>query len=157
MSVMGMGAGMGTGTGDGGRRARVAGRDIAAQKAANAQAPKIDHLLRRIAALFRPHKPALTPTVALVLVSAALSVIPPLLTQRIFDHGLFPPSGHPNMRYAVILVAAMVAIYLVSSGPGVWQTDLTASVGNAMMGALRVRLFKHLQSMSLSFFTRSVD
>ncbi len=145
---------MGFGTGEG-RRARVAGRDIAAQKAANAQAPKIDHLLRRITELFRPHKAALVLTVGLVLVSAALSVIPPLLTQRAFDDGLFPPSGHPNMPYAVTLVAMMVAIYLISSGLGVWQTYLTASVGNTMMGALRVRLFKHLQAMDLSFFTRT--
>jgi ATP-binding cassette subfamily B protein len=37
----------------------------------------------------------------------------------------------------------------------VWQTYLTASVGNKVMGALRVRLFSHLQSMELSFFTHT--
>ena len=38
---------------------------------------------------------------------------------------------------------------------GVWQTWLTATIGNNVMGALRVRLFTHLQSMELSFFTRT--
>ena len=49
--------------------------------------------MRRIGGLFTPHKAALVVTVILVLVGAALSVIPPLLTQRAFDDGLFPPSG----------------------------------------------------------------
>jgi ATP-binding cassette subfamily B protein len=124
-------------------------------KAANAKAPKIPHLLRRVGALFAPHKAALSATVALVLVSAALSVIPPLLTQRVFDHGLFPASGHPDLAVTVALVVAMIVVFLASSGLGVWQTYLTSTVGNKVMGALRVRLFRHLQSMELSFFTRT--
>ncbi|MGA0568490.1 ABC transporter ATP-binding protein [Rathayibacter sp. KR2-224] len=133
----------------------VRGHDIASLKAANAQAPKIPHLLRRAAGLFGPHKVALSVTVALVLLSAALSVVPPLLTQRVFDDGLFPASGHPNVQATVILVIAMIVVYLASSGLGVWQTFLTSTVGNKVMGALRVRLFRHLQSMELSFFTRT--
>ncbi|MBR7839555.1 ABC transporter ATP-binding protein [Actinospica durhamensis] len=147
MSSMGMGGG--------GRGGRVAGRDIAAQKAANAQAPKIPHLLRRVAVLFAPHRSALAVTITLVLISSALSVVPPLLTQRLFDDGLFPKAGHPDYRVTVVLVVTMVSIYLVSSGLGVWQTYLMATVGNKVMGALRVKLFRHLQSMELSFFTRT--
>jgi ATP-binding cassette subfamily B protein len=140
----------------GGRRGgRVAGRDIAAQKAANAQAPKIPHLLHRVAVLFAPHKAALAVTVTLVLISSALSVVPPLLTQKVFDNGLFPKAGHPDYRVTATLVAVMVLIYLVGSGLGVWQTYLMATVGNKVMGALRVKLFRHLQSMELSFFTRT--
>lgn len=146
---------MSPGGGGGGRHGRIAGRDVAAQKAANANAPKVDHLLRRIAVLFRPHRAAVILTVALVIIAAALSVIPPLLTERIFDDGLFPASGRPNMPYTVTLVVAMVAIYLISAGLGVWQTYVTTSVGSTMMGTLRVRLFKHLQAMDLSFFTRT--
>jgi ATP-binding cassette subfamily B protein len=142
-------------TGGGRRGGRVAGRDIAAQKAANAQAPKIPHLLRRIAVLFAPHKVALSITVTLVLISSAMSVVPPLLIQRVFDNGLFPKAGHPDYRVTVTLVSVMVAIYLVSSGLGVWQTYLMSTVGNRVMGALRVKLFRHLQSMELSFFTRT--
>ena len=141
--------------GPGGRGGRVGGRDAAAQKAANAQAPKIPHLLRRVGALFAPHKVALSVTVVLVLISAALSVVPPLLTQRVFDDGLFPKAGHPDVRVTVILVVAMIVVYLVSGGLGVWQTYLTATVGNKVMGSLRVTLFRHLQSMELSFFTRT--
>ena len=49
----------------------------------------------------------------------------------------------------------MILVYIVSALLGVWQTYLTATIGNKVMGALRVRLFTHLQSMELSFFTRT--
>ncbi|WP_422934573.1 ABC transporter ATP-binding protein [Sinomonas sp. P47F7] len=138
-----------------GRGGRVSGGDVALQKKLNAEAPRIPHLLRRIAELFTPHRGALSLTVVLVLVGAALSVAPPLLTQRTFDDGLFPPGGHPDLPRLGELVSLMVGVYVISALLGVWQTYLTSTVGNAVMGALRVRLFSHLQSMELSFFTRT--
>jgi len=126
-----------------------------AQRAENAEAPRIPHLLQRIFALFAPHRATLIVTIVLVLVSAALSVIPPLLTQRAFDEGLFPPGSVPNLSLLGALVGLMLAVYLISALLGVWQTWLTATVGNTVMGALRVRLFTHLQAMELSFFTKT--
>ena len=141
-------------------RTRISGADENAQRAENADAPKIPHLLRRISELFAPHKPALTVTVILVLVGAALSVIPPLLTERAFDEGLFPVGANgellpPNLPVLTSIVIAMMSVFVVSSLLGVWQTWLTATVGNKVMGALRVRMFTHLQGMELSFFTRT--
>ena len=97
----------------------------------------------------------ITVTIVLVLVSAAISVFPPLLTKQAFDVGLFPPSGTPNIPVLVELVLLMVALWISSAALGVWQTYLTATVGNKVMGALRIRLFGHLQAMELAFFTRT--
>ena len=141
--------------GGGGRGGRVSSGDAAAQKAANATAPKIPDLLGRIGGLFAPHKKALAVTIVLVLISAGLSVFPPLLTRSAFDVGLFPPSGTPNVPVLGELVTAMVALWVASAALGVWQTWLTANVGNKVMGALRIRLFGHLQAMELAFFTRT--
>jgi len=138
-----------------GQRSRVSGGDPAAQRAENAEAPRIPNLLGRIAELFAPHRSALIVTIVLVLIGAALSVVPPLLTQRAFDEGLFPPGGTPNLPRLAQLVGLMIAVYLCSVLLGVWQTWLTATVGNTVMGALRVRLFTHLQAMELSFFTKT--
>lgn len=140
----------------GGRRgSRVSSGDVEAQRAANAEAPRIPNLLPRIATLFAPHRTALTITIALVLVSAALSVAPPLLTQQAFDVGLFPPEGEPNIPVLLQIVGAMVALWVVAAGLGVAQTRLTATVGNSVMAQLRVQLFSHLQAMELAFFTRT--
>ena len=133
----------------------MGGGDAAAQKAANASAPKVPDLLKRIAGLFAPHRRALTITIVLVLVSAGLSVLPPLLTKQAFDEGLFPLNGTPNIPVLVELVSIMVALWVSAAALGVWQTWLTASVGNTVMGALRIRLFGHLQAMELAFFTRT--
>ena len=136
-------------------RSRVSASDVDAQRALNADAPRIPHLFRRIVTLFSAHKGAIVMTMILVLVGAALSVVPPLLTQRAFDEGLFPKSGKPDLPVLTEIVVLMIVVFVGSALLGVWQTYLTASVGNRVMGALRVRLFSHLQSMELSFFTKT--
>ncbi len=141
--------------GGGGRRGRVSAADAEAQRRANAEAPRVENLLGRIAELFRPHRRALVLTIPLVLVGAGLTVVPPLLTQQAFDRGLFPPTGGPDIPVLVELVAIMIALWVAGAGLGVWQTYLTATVGNRVMGSMRVDLFRHLQSMELGFFTRT--
>lgn len=141
--------------GGGGRRGRVSAADAEAQRRANAEAPRVENLLGRIAELFRPHRRALVLTIALVLVGAGLTVVPPLLTQQAFDRGLFPPTGGPDIPVLVELVGIMIAIWIAGAGLGVWQTYLTATVGNRVMGSMRVALFRHLQNMELGFFTRT--
>ena len=133
----------------------MGGPDAAAQKAANATAPKIPDLFKRISGLFVPYRQALVLTITLVLISAGLSVVPPLLTKQAFDQGLFPPSGTPNVPVLIELVTIMVALWVSSAALGVWQTYLTATIGNKVMGAMRIRLFSHLQAMELAFFTRT--
>ena len=133
----------------------MSGGDFEKQRELNAEAPKIAGLGVRIAALFRPYRAQLAVIVGLVLVSAALGILPPLITQRVFDDGLFPASGHPDLPVLLRLVGAMLIVFVVSQVIGIVQTRFTARVGNHVMGDLRVRLFSHLQSMELGFFTRT--
>jgi ATP-binding cassette subfamily B protein len=121
----------------------------------NASAPKIENLLGRIFELFAPHRKPLIGTVVLVLLSAGLSVLPPLLIQGAFNNGLFPANGKPNLGLLSTFVFTMIGIWLVAAALGVWQTYLTSTVGNKVMGSLRVRMFAHLQSMELAFFTKT--
>ena len=129
--------------------------DAEQQRILNSEAPSVPHLGRRIAGLFLPYRAQLVVIIVLVLVAAGLSIIPPLLTERVFDVALFPPEGSPNLRLLAWLVGGMIAAFFFSSGLGIAETALTARVGNRVMGDLRVRLFTHLQSMELGFFTRT--
>ncbi|TML05435.1 MAG: ABC transporter ATP-binding protein, partial [Actinobacteria bacterium] len=70
-----------------------------------------------------------------------------------FDRALFPARGHRDLHLLYILVGVMVAIPLVSAVISVAQTYLTTVVGQRVMQDLRNRLYEHLQSMSLRFFT----
>lgn len=148
MSMGGMG-GMGP-------RGGFRGVDEASQRRLNAQAPVVPGLGRRVAGLFRPYRGRLLLTGVLVVVGAALAVVPPLLVQRIFDEALFPlDGGPPRLELLLVLVLSMIGLFLLSAAFNVVQTWLTATVGNSVTGDLRVRLFEHLQAMELGFFTRT--
>ena len=132
------------------------GVDADMQRKRNAQAPRVADLGRRVVELFRPYRWRIAVTALLVVVGAAVAVIPPLLVQRIFDDALFPVDGSsPDLRLLAILVSVMIGLFLLSAGLNVGQTWLTATVGNRVTGDLRTRLFDHLQAMELGFFTRT--
>ncbi len=136
-------------------RGGMRGVDEEAQRRLNAEAPDIPNLGRRAVALFAPYRGRVIITCLIVIVSAAIGVIPPLLVQRVFDDALFPADGDPSMSLLAWLVGIMVALYLLAAALNVVQTWLTSTVGNAVTGDLRVRLFEHLQAMELGFFTRT--
>jgi len=147
MSMGGMGGGRGGG---------FRGVDEQAQRKLNAEAPRVADLGGRVMALFRPYLGRIVATGILVVAGAAIGVIPPLIVQQIFDHALFPgDGGSPDLGLLVRLVLAMIGLFLLSAVLGVAQTWFTSTVGNAVTGDLRVRLFEHLQAMELGFFTRT--
>ena len=132
------------------------GVDADAQRERNADAPDIPDLGRRIVGLFRPYRMRLAATAALVVVSAAIGVVPALIIEVIFDSALFPPGdAGPNIRLLAELVALMIGLFVASAGLNVLQSWLASTVGNRVTGDLRVRLFTHLQAMDLAFFTRT--
>ena len=110
-------------------------------------------LFARIAVSFRPYLPQVILVGLLILFSAGLGVINPLLVQVVFDRALFPTSGGPDLDLLWTLAALMAGVIAVTSGIGILQTYLTNSVGQRVMRDLRDRLFRHLQSLSLDFFT----
>ena len=114
--------------------------------------------LRRIVRLFRPYKRRLALTGGLILLSAMIGVIPPFLLRAVLDTAIqVDPSGQAtvDMHLLVALVAGMVAIPIVTGVLGVWQTLLSNLVGQAVMHDLRTSVYRHLQRLSLAFFTRT--
>ena len=91
----------------------------------------------------------------LILVTAGLGVINPLLIKVVFDSALFPPTGGPNIDLLWMIVVAMGAIAIVSGGLGVVQTYWANKVGQNVMRDLRDTVYDHLQGMSLRFFTNT--
>jgi ATP-binding cassette subfamily B protein len=111
-------------------------------------------LVRRVAGLFRPYRGRVALVFVLIVVTSVLGVVNPLLTKAVFDKALFPPGGDgPNYTLLYELVAVMIAVPILAAGIGVIQTYLTTVVGQRVMQDLRNRLYDHLQSMSLRFFT----
>ena len=107
--------------------------------------------LRRIFPLFRPYRARLGAVCTLIVFSAAIGVISPFLLRQVLDVAI--PDG--NVELLTGLVAGMVAISIVTGVIGVWQTLLSNQVGQSVMHDLRTRVYRHLQQLSLAFFTRT--
>ncbi len=107
--------------------------------------------LRRIFPLFRPYRARLGAVCALIVFSAALGVIPSFLLREVLDVAI----PDRDTRLLTWLVAGMIAIAIVTGIIGVWQTLLSNQVGQSVMHDLRTKVYRHLQRLSLAFFTRT--
>ena len=109
---------------------------------------------RRVVPLFRPYRAQVTAVVGLIVLTSTIGIINPLLIQEVFNKALFVPGG-PNIHLLVILVAIMAVVPIVNGAIGILQTYETTRVGQQVMRDLRDRLYAHLQTLSLAFFTRT--
>ena len=108
---------------------------------------------RRIVTLFSPYRGRLVIIGLLVLVAAALGIVNPLLIRVVFDSGLFPPDGSPNLKLLWLIAGVMVGITVISGGLQIWQSLLANRMGQRVMRDLRDKLYRHLHGQSLGFFT----
>jgi ATP-binding cassette, subfamily B, bacterial len=109
---------------------------------------------RRIVRLFRPYRLRLSWLLTMILFSAALGVVPPFLLRDLLNNVL-PKGADLDTHLLVLLVAGMVAIPIVTQAIGVAQTWQSNLVGQQVMHDLRAAVYRHLQRLSLAFFTRT--
>jgi ATP-binding cassette subfamily B protein len=107
---------------------------------------------RRVVPLFRPYRAQVAAVVGLIVVTSTIGIINPLLIQVVFNKALFVPGG-PNLHLLVTLVAIMAVVPIVNGAIGIVQTYETTRVGQLVMRDLRDRLYSHLQTLSIAFFT----
>src|SRR5260221_3582085 len=107
--------------------------------------------VRRIAALFRAYRVKLSGVCGLIVVSAALGVVSPFLLRGVLDTAI--PRHRTGLLAALVL--GMIAIAIVTGVLGVLQTLLSNQVGQRVMHDLRTAVYRHLQRLSLAFFTRT--
>jgi ATP-binding cassette subfamily B protein len=106
---------------------------------------------RRILGLFRPYRLPLAAVLGLILVSAVLGMISPFLIRDIFDKAL--PRDDTTLLNELVL--GLIAIAIVTGVLGVLQTYVSNVVGQRVMHDLRAAVYRHLQRLSLAFFTRT--
>ena len=106
---------------------------------------------KRIVRLFRPYRRRLSAVCALIVFSAGIGVISPFLLRQVLDVAI----PEDNVGLLTALVAGMVVIPIVTGVIGVWQTLLSNQVGQSVMHDLRTQVYRHLQRLSLAFFTRT--
>ena len=107
---------------------------------------------RRVIPLFRPYRGRVVMVVSLIVLTSTIGIVNPLLIQAVFNKALFVPGG-PKLDLLYILVAIMAAVPIINGGIGILQVYETTKVGQSVMRDLRDRLYAHLQTLSLAFFT----
>ena len=105
--------------------------------------------VRRIAQAFSPYKLQVVLVLVAIILTTVLGLVNPLLIKFIFDDAIAPK----NLNLLLIFVSLMIITPIVSGLIGVGQTYLNNVVGQNVMRDFRNRLYDHLQSMSLRFFT----
>jgi ATP-binding cassette, subfamily B, bacterial len=108
-------------------------------------------LTRRIARLFAPYRGRLAAVLGLIVVSAGLGMVSPFLLRDILDHAL--PEN--NDKLLAWLVGGMIAVAVAGGVLNVAQTWLSNVVGQRVMHDLRAEVYRHLQRLSLAFFTKT--
>lgn len=101
------------------------------------------------AAALRPHRLALLGALVVVILETVSMQAGPLLTKIAIDQGIATGSN------AVLLAvgAAYLGSILVTALAGMARIAVTARVGEQLMEELRLRVFAHLQRLSMQFYT----
>ncbi len=105
----------------------------------------------RILRLFAPYRWRLTVVLVMIVFSSGLSMVSPFLLRAVLDKAL-PRHDAPLLTE---LALGMIAIAIATAAFNVWQTYISNAIGQRVMHDLRAAVYRHLQRMSLAFFTRT--
>jgi ATP-binding cassette subfamily B protein len=105
----------------------------------------------RIMALFAPYRVRLAAVIGLIVFSSGLGIISPFLLKAVLDTALPERNG----TLLTELVLGMIGISIATAAITVWQTYISNVIGQRVMHDLRAAVYRHLQRMSLAFFTRT--
>ena len=117
-----------------------------------AAAPKFTKELGlRILSYLRPYKLKFFIVIVVVLLSAALGVVPSLLTGRMVDDGLL--AG--NFEVLVQLIIASFLVTVVSNALGLFETWLNTSIAQGIIYDMKTEMYAHFQKQPYQYFVES--
>ncbi|MHB8657126.1 MAG: ABC transporter ATP-binding protein [Solirubrobacteraceae bacterium] len=105
----------------------------------------------RVIALFTNYRWRLAAVIGLLIFSSGLSMISPFLLRSVLDRALPQRDG----SLLTELVLGMIGVSIATAAISVWQTYISNVIGQRVMHDLRAAVYRHLQRMSLAFFTRT--
>ena len=108
-------------------------------------------LLRRVLVYAWPWRLSLALMLLIILVSAGLGLLTPLIFRDLIDRTL--PTGDAQRLH--FLSVLLITLPLAIGGLRLWQRKLGALIAESLIFELRLKLFEHMQRMSLRFFTHT--
>ena len=108
-------------------------------------------LLRRVLVYAWPWRLSLALMLLIILLSAGLGLLTPLIFRDLIDRTL--PTGDAQRLH--FLSVLLITLPLAIGGLRLWQRKLGALIAESLIFELRLKLFEHMQRMSLRFFTHT--
>jgi ABC-type multidrug transport system fused ATPase/permease subunit len=106
--------------------------------------------LRGLLELLRPYRARTLLAFASLVVGTAATLAPPPLAKLAIDEGITPR----DVRTLELVVVAFLVSALIVWAASFVQTYLVGWVGQRVLQDLRLRVFEHLQTLSVGFYTR---
>ena len=107
--------------------------------------------LRRIADFAAPYRWVLAVFMVLVIVDAVIGVVNPLILREIIDQGIL----HKEIGLIEGLAFLVAGLAILDAALGLAERWVSAIVGEGLIFDMRARVFAHVQSMPIAFFTRT--
>jgi ABC-type multidrug transport system fused ATPase/permease subunit len=104
-----------------------------------------------LARLARPYRRRVVLSIISLLAATATALAPPYLAKLAIDHGI----AEDDLETLGWIVAAFLATGILNWLASTAQTYTTGWVGERVLADLRLRLFRHLQRLSLGFYERN--
>ena len=109
------------------------------------------HVLKRLFSYVRPYWKPLIVTSILVLVHTGLRLLPPLFEREIVDQVI----GARDVSRLGVIIATLIGVQALLKLVDFGDLYLRHALGERFIFDLRVRMYAHLQRLSLSFFERT--
>ena len=106
--------------------------------------------LRGLLSLLRPYRGRVVLMLVALVIAVAAALAPPYLAGRAIDDGI----STGDLGALDLIVALLIASALVNFAATYVQTYLVSWVGQRALQDLRIRLFSHLQGLSVGFYSR---
>jgi ABC-type bacteriocin/lantibiotic exporter with double-glycine peptidase domain len=120
------------------------------RKACSAGAdPKPTRVPSRVAQAFSPYTWQIVLVMLAILLTTVLDLVDPFLIKFIVDDAI----GKRTIHLLILFVSIMLLLPILTGIIGVGQTYLNTSIGQRVMRDFQNKLYVHLQSLSLRFFT----
>jgi ATP-binding cassette subfamily B protein len=106
---------------------------------------------KRILGFATPYKSQLSVFLIAVVADSLLVIASPLLLRKLIDQGVVP--GDRGLVTSLAIIVAVLA--LADAAVSLVTRFLSSQIGEGIIYELRTRVFAHVQSQSIAFFTRT--
>jgi ATP-binding cassette subfamily B multidrug efflux pump len=111
-------------------------------------------LMKRLLGFLSPHKGKLMIALGLMLFQSVFMVVPPYMQKIAIDRYILPPDAPGNIAGLTVIALLYIGISIFNWFVAYGQSYVLVWMGQNIIYDISVKLFSHIQTLSLEFFDR---